>query len=74
VHKIPPHQTKQMIKYPMQFAKFRYGRVDKMTYWMNHDSSQGVFPKCKPSLIHAKKVTWTGERILGMGFMTYKGS
>jgi hypothetical protein len=28
----------------MQFAKFRYGRVDKVTYWVNHSLSQGVFP------------------------------
>jgi hypothetical protein len=44
VHQKPPHQTKQVLKDPMQFSKFRYGRVDKVTYWVNHPLSQGVFP------------------------------
>jgi hypothetical protein len=29
----------------MQLAKFRYGRVVKVTYWVSHSSSQGVFPR-----------------------------
>jgi hypothetical protein len=29
----------------MQLAKFRYGRVFKVTYRVSHSSSQGVFPK-----------------------------
>jgi hypothetical protein len=28
----------------MQYAKFKYGRVDKVTYWVNHSISQGVIP------------------------------
>jgi hypothetical protein len=27
----------------MQLAKFRYGRVVKVTYWVSHSSSKGVF-------------------------------
>jgi hypothetical protein len=29
----------------MQFAKFRYERVVKVTYWVSHCSGQGVFPR-----------------------------
>jgi hypothetical protein len=29
----------------MQLAKFRYGRVVKVTYWVSLSSSQGVFPR-----------------------------
>ena len=43
MHQKLPHQTKKVLKDPMQFSNFRYGRVDKVTYWVNHSSSQGVF-------------------------------
>ena len=29
----------------MQLAKFRYGRVVKVLYWVSHSSSQGVIPR-----------------------------
>ena len=29
----------------MQFSKIRYGRVVKVTYWVSHSLSQGVFPR-----------------------------
>jgi hypothetical protein len=45
VHQKLPYQIKQVLKDPMQFSKFRYGRVDKVTYWVNHSLSQGVFPR-----------------------------
>ena len=73
MHEKPPHQTKQVLKDPMQFSKFRYGRVDKATYWVNRTSSLGVFSQVDPSLGHVDEVTWIRSIILGMGFMTYKG-
>jgi hypothetical protein len=29
----------------MQLAKFMYGSVVEVTYWVSHSSSQGVFPR-----------------------------
>ena len=58
----------------MQLAKSGYGRVDKVTYWVNHPLGQGVFLEWNLFLRHVKKMIWMGERLLGMGFMTYKGS
>jgi hypothetical protein len=29
----------------MHFVKFRYGRVDKVTFCVNHSLSQGVFSR-----------------------------
>ena len=43
VHQKPPHQIKQLLKDPMQLSKFKYARVDKVTYWVKHSLSQGVF-------------------------------
>jgi hypothetical protein len=43
-----------------------------VTYWVSHSSSQGVFPGwtlSKPC--EEDEVDWV--RLLGMGFMTYKG-
>jgi len=57
----------------MKFAKFRYGRVDKATYWLNRTSSLRVFSQVDPSLGLVDEVTWIRERLLGMGFMKYKG-
>jgi hypothetical protein len=48
VHEKPPHQIKQVLKDPMKVAKFRYGRVDKAIYWVNHPLIQGVFPSEPP--------------------------
>jgi hypothetical protein len=48
VHQKLPHQIKQVLKDLMQFVKFRYGRVDKVTYWVNRFSSQGMFPRWNP--------------------------
>jgi hypothetical protein len=45
VHKIPPFQNKQMLKDLIQLAKFKYGKVVMVTYWVDHLPSQGVFPK-----------------------------
>ena len=45
MHKKPPHQIKQVLKEPMQLAKFRYGRVDKVTYWVDISLRQEVFPR-----------------------------
>jgi hypothetical protein len=45
VHQKPPRKTKQVLKDPMQFSKFRYGRVRKVTYWVYFPLSQGVFPR-----------------------------
>jgi hypothetical protein len=43
-----------------------------VTYWVNHSSSQGVFPRWILSN-HVKSMKWMGVKLLGMGFMTYKG-
>ena len=48
VHQKLPQEIKQVLKDPMQFAKFRYGRVDKVAYWVSHSLSQGVFPRWTP--------------------------
>jgi hypothetical protein len=45
VHQIPPFQNKQMLKDLIQLAKFKYGRVVMVPYWVDHSPSQGVFPK-----------------------------
>jgi hypothetical protein len=45
VHQIPPFQNKQMLKDLKQLAKFKYGRVVMVPYWVDHSPSQGVFPK-----------------------------
>jgi hypothetical protein len=45
VHEIPPFQNKQMLKDLIQVAKFKYGRVVMVTYWVDHSKIQGVFPK-----------------------------
>jgi hypothetical protein len=74
VHKKPPHQNKQVLKKTMQLFKFGYGRVDKVTYWVNHPLGKAVLPKWNPFLKHVETIIWMGERLLGMGFMKYKGS
>jgi hypothetical protein len=45
VHQIPPFRNKQMLKDLIKLAKFMYGRVVMVTYWVDHSPSQGVFPK-----------------------------
>ena len=72
MHQKPPHQTKQVLKDPMQLAKFKYGRVDKVTYRVNHPLGQGLFPIWNPPLRHVETMIWMGARLLVMGFMTYK--
>jgi hypothetical protein len=57
----------------MQLAKFRYGRVVMVTYWVSHSSSQRVFPRWTLSK-SCKEGEMDGVKLLGMGFMTYKGS
>ena len=48
----------------MQLAKFRYGRVVKVAYWVSHSSSQGVFPKwalskpCEEDEVDGGKTFW----------------
>jgi hypothetical protein len=74
VHQNLPYQIKQVLKDPMQFAKFRYGKVDKVTYWVNHFLCQGVFPRWTLSKSCGEDEVDGGVRLLGMGFMTYKGS
>jgi hypothetical protein len=49
VHKKPPHQIKQVFKDPMQLVKLRYGRVDKVTYWVNHSYFKECFLGGPPS-------------------------
>ena len=71
--KKPPHTIKQVLKDPMQFSKFRYGRVDKVAYLVSHSLSQWVFPRWTLSK-SCEEGEVDGVRLLGMGFMTYKGS
>jgi hypothetical protein len=43
-----------------------------VTYWVSHSSSQGVFPRWTLSK-SCEEDEVDGVRLLGMGFMTYKG-
>jgi hypothetical protein len=61
-----------MLKDLMQLAKFRYGRVVMVTYWVNHSPSKECFPG-GPSLSHVKSMRWMGVILLGMGFLDIQG-
>jgi hypothetical protein len=56
----------------MQLAKFRYGRVVMVTYWVSHSLSQGVFPRwtfCKP----CKEDEVDGGKTFGHGVHDIQG-
>ena len=58
-----------MLKDLMQLAKFRYGTVVMVTYWVN-------VKECflgGPSLSHVSSVRWMGVSLLGMGFLDIQG-
>jgi hypothetical protein len=41
----PPFHISHMLKDFIQFAKFKYGRVIQVSYWVCQDPSRGMFPK-----------------------------
>jgi len=66
VHQIPPFQTKQMLKDLVNLAKFRYGRVVMVPYWVGQSLSQGMFPKktlsktCSEYEVDGGRTFWHG--------------
>jgi hypothetical protein len=73
VHKKLSHQTELVLKDLMQFAKFMYGRVDNVTYWVNFFPRSRSVSQVEPSLSHVEKMKWMGGKRFGMDFMTYTG-
>jgi hypothetical protein len=57
----------------MQLAKFRYGRVFKVTYWLIHSSSQGVLHGWALSK-SCKEYGVDGGRTFGHGVHDIQGS
>jgi hypothetical protein len=48
----------------MRLVKLEYGRVDKVSSWVDISLGQGEFPR-DPSLSHVKWVKWLGSRLNG---------
>jgi hypothetical protein len=48
----------------MRLVKLEYGRVDKVSYWVDLALDQGEFPR-DPSPSHVKWVKWLGSRLNG---------
>jgi len=74
VHQIPPFQNKQILKDLIKLAKFKYGRVVMVSYWVDHSPSQRMFPK--RTLSNSCKRVWGGWgcNFWAWGFLTYKDS
>jgi hypothetical protein len=48
----------------MRLVKLKYGRVDKVSYWVDLALGQGEPPR-DPSLIHVRCMRWMGLRLNG---------
>ena len=57
----------------MRLAKLGYGRVDKVSYWVDLFLGQGVFPKRSLSKTCEVDEVVMDQDSSGMGFMAYKG-
>ena len=57
----------------MRLAKLGYGRVDKVSYWVDLALGQGVFPRDPLSKPCKMDEVVKDQDSMGMGFMTYKG-